>query len=265
MLGYDTHHRTRDTHRHTAVFLLTLRDNNKKQVEGKLERGLKLQCTDAAGQPVLVQMLEVVMKQWTYELPDGGTALPPYWPTSTVVLPSSADIWAVSCRVSCVVRRASCRFEPGFRKSVNRALYNVAVEVSVPAHGYGVYTFRWVPIGATANANPVLERLLEEAKANEDKQPKEKERKADYHGEGDEDEEEPENSPEPEEARCALFQGLGRAVSCVCRVSCVCCIGCLARDSTQQRGPRRWPAQEKFVVGGGGNDRDSLVTRGAAA
>lgn len=130
------------------------------RVEGKLERGLKLQCTDAAGQPVLVQMLEVVMKQWTYELPDGG-----------------------------------------FRKSVNRALYNVAVEVSVPAHGYGVYTFRWVPVGAMTSANPVLERLIEEAKANEDKQPKEKERKADYHGEGDDDEEELEKSPEPEEAR----------------------------------------------------------------
>jgi thiamine pyrophosphate-dependent acetolactate synthase large subunit-like protein len=109
------------------------------------------------------------------------------------------------------------RFEPGFRKSVNRALYNVAVEVSVPAHGYGVYTFRWVPIGPTASANSVLERLLEEAKANEDKQPKEKERKADYHGEGDEEEEEEqEKSPEPEEARCALFQGLGRVVCVPC-------------------------------------------------
>jgi hypothetical protein len=85
MLGYDTHHRTtaHATHRHTAVFLLTLRDNNNnnKKVEGKLERGLRLQCTDAAGQPVLVQILEVVMKQWTYELPDGGTTLPPITPS----------------------------------------------------------------------------------------------------------------------------------------------------------------------------------------
>jgi hypothetical protein len=105
----------------------------------------------------------------------------------------------------------------------------VAVEVSVPAHGYGVYTFRWVPVGAMTSANPVLERLIEEAKANEDKQPKEKERKADYHGEGDDDEEELEKSPEPEEARYALFQSL--AYYCVCRVcrvgvvrvSCVSC------------------------------------------
>jgi hypothetical protein len=60
----------------------------------------------------------------------------------------------------------------------------VALEVSVPAHGYSVYTFQWVS-SASASSNPVLDRLLEEAKAKESK---EKVRKADYHGEGDDDE-----------------------------------------------------------------------------
>jgi hypothetical protein len=38
-----------------------------------------------------------------------------------------------------------------------------------------------------------------------------------------------------------------------------------ARVLIQQRGPRRWSAQEKSAVGGRGNSRGGLVASGAAA
>lgn len=95
----------------------------------KAEKSMALQCFDTDGNIVTLRVLEIVTKMWTYDLPDTGT------------------LYARHRFSSCPYHIETKHLHAGFRKAYPKDVIRLALEVSVPPHGYSIYTCQWVPQG----------------------------------------------------------------------------------------------------------------------